>query len=189
MTRSSGERLGARRVLAASSPRCGTMIRVVVTGGAYRDRGDWSQSGRLGERQQAGGERRAIVVGAHDRWAGRRRPSPAPRSRAQAPHRPRRRTKRSTRPAYSRATPRALDSWPSDVSIRSAGPLSARPPMIGLTATFGSPGGDQRITHARQLQDRADADDRVGGADDDQLGVADGVEHLGGRPRASTPSR
>ena len=41
--------------------------------------------------------------------------------------------------AYSRATPSALDSWPSDASIRSAGPLSALPPMIPLTATTGTP--------------------------------------------------
>ena len=49
------------------------------------------------------------------------------------------RTKVSTTSAYSRATPTAETSRPSEASIRSAGPLSARPPMIGLTAATGTP--------------------------------------------------
>ncbi len=37
-------------------------------------------------------------------------------------------------PMYRRATPSALTSSPSAASIRSAGPLSARPATIGETA-------------------------------------------------------
>jgi hypothetical protein len=37
--------------------------------------------------------------------------------------------------AYRRATPTGLTSCPSDRSMAAAGPLSARPPTIGLTAT------------------------------------------------------
>ena len=65
-----------------------------------------------------------------------------------------RRRGRSRRPgrAYSRATPSALDSWPSEASIRSAGPLSALPPTIGLTATTGTPrarAATMSLAHAR----------------------------------------
>ena len=42
-------------------------------------------------------------------------------------------------PRSCAATPRALDSNPSEVSIRSAGPLSATPPTMPLTAMTGTP--------------------------------------------------
>ena len=75
--------------------------------------------------------------------------------------------------AYSRATPSADASWPSETSIRSAGPLSARPPTIGLTATTGNAtraGGGDRLPDPRHRQDRPDRDDRVGRAHDDRVG-------------------
>src|SRR5215218_9141799 len=44
----------------------------------------------------------------------------------------------STSPSYIRATPAGEISWPRVASILSAGPLSARPPTMGLTATLGA---------------------------------------------------
>ena len=73
--------------------------------------------------------------------------------------------------AYSRATPSALDSWPSEASIRSAGPLSALPPMMPLTAMTGTPRARAAAIASRMPghgQDRPDRHDRVRRRDDDR---------------------
>ena len=57
------------------------------------------------------------------------------------------------RPRRCAATPSADGSWPSDTSIRSAGPFSARPPTMPLTATIGVPRrrrGGERLAHPGQ---------------------------------------
>ena len=96
----------------------------------------------------------------------------------------------STRPAYIAATPVAETSWPSEEEHLVRRPLSARPPTIGLTATFGR--GRNPSSHAGQAQDRAYAYDRVRRADDDSVGAGDGRECLptasSSMPRSSTPS-
>ena len=88
----------------------------------------------------------------------------------------------STRPAYILATPVAETSWPSEASILSAGPLSARPPTIGLTATFGARGWARASLIAWQGQDRAYAHDRVRRTQDDGVGTGDRREHMLRRP-------
>ena len=93
-----------------------------------------SASDLVGER--APGRR---VVG-HDRVGHERRGRRAPRCPARAAASTWSSTKCVDEPCDSaRATPSALDSSPSEASIRSAGPLSALPPMMPLTATIGMP--------------------------------------------------
>ena len=89
-------------------------------------------------------------------------------------------TKRSTSPAYRRATPSAVGSWPIDASILSAGPFNARPPTIGLTARSGRC-RREGLAVARERENGADTDERVGRADDEQLRIGDGSEDRIGR--------
>ena len=63
-------------------------------------------------------------------------------------------------------------SWPSDASIRSAGPFSALPPMIPLDGDDPRavhPGVADRGAHPGHCEDRPDRHDGVRRRDDDQL--------------------
>src|SRR3712207_7416706 len=60
----------------------------------------------------------------------------------------------STRPSYIRATPAAETSWPREASILSAGPLRARPPTMGLTASLGAREEARSEEHTSELQSR-----------------------------------
>ena len=53
--------------------------------------------------------------------------------------------------------------------------------MIGDTATDVGPAGGHRVADPGDGQHRPDRHDRVGRADDDQVGPGDGVEHPGRR--------
>ncbi len=79
------------------------------------------------------------------------------------------RSRRSS-PRSSARRPARETSWPSSASILAAGPLIACPPTIGVTATRAAPYSTCRGfagAHARHGQDRSDADERIGRADDD----------------------
>ena len=83
-----------------------------------------------------------------------------------------------------------VDSWPSEASIRSAGPLSALPPMIPLTATIrrAAPSGRrEELRQAGNGEDRPDRDDRVRRRDDDDVGGAERGDDLGGRAGGLDP--
>ena len=81
-----------------------------------------------------------------------------------------------------RATPSAVGSRPSDASIRSAGPRSARPPTMPLTATMGVP-VPAAAASASRTPGRArigpGRHDRVRRGDDDDVGRLDRCRHLG----------
>ena len=77
---------------------------------------------------------------------------------------------------------RRAGSWPSEPSIAAAGPRSAAPATIGLTATRRSRARGERVADAGHGQDRLDRDQRVGRGDHDGLGAGDRLEHAGRRP-------
>ena len=73
------------------------------------------------------------------------------------------------RPARRRGGPRPppIDSWPSSVSRRSAGPFRAAPATMGETATTCAPPGGERLGDAGHGQDGTDRHDGIGRADHD----------------------
>ena len=74
--------------------------------------------------------------------------------------------------------------------MRSAGPLTARPPISGLTATHGTRRALERGADLLDREDRPDRDVRVARRDHDQVGRVERLEHagrgarLGARPRS-----
>ena len=128
--------------------------------------------GRRGAGQGGGvGAGLDMIVGATTQ----RRPSAstAPASAASASST----TRVAASSAYRRATPTTDDSWPSSVSRRSAGPLSAAPATMGDTATTSSRRATTACADARDGQHGPDRDDRVRRRD-----------HHGRRPRAMASS-
>ena len=127
-----------------------------------------------GEREDLGGEPGARRVVGHDRVGDDVRSPERLDRRRERPRRPcRARTRRRARRS-SRATPSALASWPSETSIRSAGPLSAcaaddagRPPRPAPRRARAAASASRMPRHG---EDRADRDDRVRRRDDDRLG-------------------
>ena len=81
--------------------------------------------------------------------------------------------RRRSRPRRrARCRPRCARCRPAR-RTRSVGPLSARPPTNGLTATTGAGAAAQRLAHPGQGEDRADRDHRVRRADHDRVGLGD----------------
>src|SRR6185503_18806746 len=70
----------------------------------------------------------------------------------------------SATPVYCRATPSALASFPSETSIRSAGPFSATPPTMPDTATTGAP-RERAVCNPASMP----ATDRIGRTDTNGL--------------------
>ena len=63
--------------------------------------------------------------------------------------------------------------------MRSAGPLTARPPISGLTATHGHAARRERLADRSHGEDRADRDVGVARREEDQVGVGDRLEDAG----------
>src|SRR3990172_68810 len=82
-------------------------------------------------------------------------------------------TRMSRKSAYSRAMVTALDSRPWSRSMRSAGPLRARPPTMGRTA--GARGGGSG-------EDGPDADQRIGRGEDDRPRLVYRLDDAGSGP-------
>ncbi len=132
---------------------------------------DGSADGRCRDPKHLTRQAGTAGVAAHDRVGHVRGQPQCLRLRRRGRRRSCRGRTRSRCRAYSRATPSALDSCPSETSIRSAGPLSALPPMMPLTAMTGTPrdrASASGVDDARERQDRADRDDRVRRRDDDR---------------------
>ena len=65
--------------------------------------------------------------------------------------------------------------------MRSAGPLTARPPIRGLTATAGTRARRERLADRSHGEDRADRDVGVARREEDQVGIGDRLEDAGRR--------
>ena len=116
------------------------------------------------------------------RVARARRPAPCRRRRRASRRGSRRRARR--RPASSTSTPMAERH-------ASAWPRTGRAADQRRDADDGRAGAAQRVAHPGHAEDDADRDDGVARRQQDDVGLADGVEHArgGGRPVHARPRR